>query len=120
MSTKTTTHHTIDATGKRLGRVATEIAVLLMGKNTPEVTRHLLAPVRVSVANARKLLVGEKKRIQTAYVRYTGYPDGLRTLSMAKLIERKGYAEVLRKAVYGMLPHNKLRAKRMKQLTVSE
>ncbi len=111
---------TIDANGKRLGRVATEVATLLMGKHRSDVTRHMVIPVEVHVTNVRKLLLTEEKREGKKYVRYTGYPGGLRTLTMQKLIERKGYGEVFKKAVYGMLPHNRLRSVRMKNLIVSE
>ncbi len=112
--------HTIDATGKRLGRVATEIATLLMGKHRTDVVKNVVAPVKVVVVHTGKLLIEEKKRKQTNYTRYSGYPDGLRTLSMQKIIEKKGYSEVLRKAIYGMLPSNRLRTKRMKNLTIHE
>lgn len=112
--------HTIDARGKRLGRVATEVATLLMGKHRPDVTRHIALPIIVTVTNASKLLLEEKKRAQTKYDRYSGYPDGRSELSMQQIIDRKGYGEIVRKAVYGMLPNNKLRAVRMKKLIVTE
>lgn len=112
--------HTIDASGKRLGRLATEVATLLIGKHRTDVTRNVVSPVKVTVEHASKLLINEKKRLQTEYDWYSGYPDGRRVLSMQKLIARKGYAELVRKAVYGMLPSNKLRAVRMKKLTISE
>jgi large subunit ribosomal protein L13 len=118
--TQTIEQHTIDASGKRLGRVATEVAHLLMGKHRTDVVRNETAPVRVTVEHARKLLIEEKKRQQKIYDRYTGHPGGRREISMQKLIESKGYSEVLRKAVYGMLPSNRLRAPRMKNLTISE
>ena len=112
--------HTIDAAGKRLGRVATEVATLLMGKHKPDAVKNTVASVEVTVENVRKLHISEKKREDKKYVRYTGYPGGLREMSMDKLIEKKGFSEVFRKAVYGMLPSNRLRAKRMKNLIVSE
>ena len=65
-------------------------------------------------------LISEKKLKDTKYVSYTGRPGGLREMNMERLVDKKGYSEVLRKAVYGMLPSNRLRAKRMKNLTVSE
>lgn len=116
----TTDTHTIDASGKRLGRLASEIAHLLMGKHRTDVVRHQVLPVTIHVTNASKLLIDEKKREQKEYDRYTGYPGGRRVLSMEKMIDKKGYGEIVRKAVYGMLPGNKLRAVRMKQLTISE
>ena len=112
--------HTIDASGKRLGRVATEVATLLMGKHRPDMAKNVVLPIEVRVENTSKLLMTEKKRNEKEYVRYTGYPGGLRKISMQKLIEKKGFSEVFRKAVYGMLPNNRLRAKRMKNLIVTE
>jgi large subunit ribosomal protein L13 len=120
MTTTTTEAYTVDASGKRLGRVATEIAALLIGKNRTDVVRNVVPPVSVTVTNASKLLIDEKKRGQKGYEWYSGYPGGRRELSMEQLIERQGYTVVLRKAVYGMLPHNRLRAVRMKQLTIHE
>ena len=112
--------HEIDVTGERLGRVATKIAIFLMGKDRADVVRNQTAPVKVVVKNASKLLIDEKKRLQKTYVRYSGYPGGQKTATMRKVISDKGYAEVLRRAVYGMLPSNRLRALRMKQLDISE
>ncbi len=112
--------HTIDAQGKRLGRVATEVAHLLMGKNRTDAVRHQAAPVQVTVENASKLFIDERKRAQKTYQRYSGYPGGLRREPMSQVIAKKGYREILRKAVYGMLPNNRLRAVRMKNLTILE
>jgi len=112
--------HTIDANGKRLGRVATQVATLLMGKHKSDVVKNVALPIEVKVENVSKLLITEKKKNEKTYVRYTGYPGGLRKMSMQKLIEKKGYSEVFKKAVYGMLPSNRLRAQRMKNLIVSE
>lgn len=112
--------HIIDASGKRLGRVATEVASLLIGKHRTDTVRNVVPPVKVKVEHTGKLLINERKRKDTTYTRYSGYPGGLTTYTMQKLIDRKGYSEVLRKAVYGMLPSNRLRNKRMKNLTVTE
>ena len=119
----TTTHtetHTIDATGKRLGRVATEVATILMGKHRADCVKNRVPDVLVTVDNASKLLIDERKRTGKVYQRYSGYPGGLKECTMAKVIEKKGYEEVVRKAVYGMLPNNRLRAPRMKKLTVND
>ena len=118
--TTTTDKRTIDARGKRLGRVATEVATILIGKDRTDVVRNVVPDVHVTVTNASKLLIDEKKREQKEYDRYSGYPGGRRTRTLEQVITQKGYAEVLRNAVYGMLPHNRLRAQRMKQLTISE
>lgn len=112
--------HVINASGKRLGRVATQVATLLMGKHRADAVKNTVPPVEVKVENASKLLISERKLEDTLYTRYTGYPGGLRQVSMQKLIDKKGFSEVFRKAVYGMLPSNRLRAKRMKNLIVSE
>ncbi|MEK7551964.1 MAG: 50S ribosomal protein L13 [Patescibacteria group bacterium] len=112
--------YTIDAKNKKLGRLATEIAVILMGKNTPEFRRERIADAEVTVTNASKMDIDEKKLTTKKYVRYTGYPGGIRTEGMDNVVNRKGYKDVLKTAVYGMLPKNKLRAKMIKNLEVSE
>lgn len=117
---ETREQHTIDASGKRLGRVASDVAMLLMGKRRTDHARHTLAPVSVSVINCAQLVIDEKKRTQKQYERYSGYPGGRSTKTMQMVIDQKGYSELMRKAVYGMLPANRLRAPMMKQLTVSE
>jgi large subunit ribosomal protein L13 len=118
--TKEKKQFTIDATGKRLGRLATEIATILMGKNSPDMAHNVVADVFVKIENADKLHITEKKKTEKKYKRYTGYPGGLREIPMKKVIEKKGYEEVIRKAVYGMLPGNRLRSKRMKRLIISK
>lgn len=112
--------HTIDATGKRLGRVASEVAILLLDKHRPDVKRHVVTPKTVRVIHASKLLIEERKKGQKIYERYSGHPGGLKRHTMSQVIEAKGYAELLTHAIYGMLPNNKLRAVRMKQLNISE
>ncbi len=112
--------HTIDAKGKKLGRVATEVASFLMGKDTPDFSRNSARNVKVNVVNASGLDINPKKKEEKTYKSFSGYPGGLKTSTMEKVIEKKGYAEVLRKAVYGMLPGNKLRAQMMKNLKISE
>lgn len=112
--------YTIDAQGKKIGRVASEAAIALMGKNTPSFERHLLANVEVHIINVSKASVSEKKATTTVYDQYSGYPGGLRRETMRQVIEKKGYAEIFRRAVYGMLPSNKLRARLMKQLVITE
>ncbi len=113
-------NHTIDATGKSLGRLATEVATLLMGKNTPEFVRNSAPHVLVTVTNASKLKVAPQKLLEKTYKRYSGYPGGLKEETMAKVVEKKGYREVVATAVKGMLPDNKLKKDMMKHLTVTE
>ena len=112
--------HTIDATEKKLGRVATEAAVLLMGKNLPDFAKNVVADVKVNVTNASKLDITNKKMETKEYKRYSGYPGGLKTRKMSQEVAKNGYGEIIKKAVYGMLPANKLRAVVMKNLIISE
>lgn len=112
--------HTIDAKGRKLGRIATEAATHLRGKNTPDFTPNLLSKNTVHITNASKLFLGEKKRTTKTYIHYTGHPGGLRTETMEEIIQKKGHGEVLRRAILRMLPKNTLRPKMMKQLTIEE
>ncbi len=102
-----------------LGRIATKVADMLRGKNTPEFTPNVVPAVRVSVKNINSLSMSEKK-MSEEYTHYTGYPGGLRHTTRTRLVEKKGFAEVLRRAVYGMLPKNKLRSHFMKNLVIEE
>ncbi len=112
--------YNLDARGKKMGRLATEIAVLLMGKNKADFTKNELSNVKVNVANASKLDITRKKMNQKEYQRYSGYPGGRKVETMEKVISTKGYTEILKKAVYGMLPGNKLRPLMMKNLIIKE
>lgn len=115
-----TREHTIDATNKKIGRVATEAAVCLMGKDQPDFQKHELADVKVSIINASKVALTEKKKEQKTYTRYTGYPGGLRQPNMTKVLAKHGYAHLFEHAISGMLPKNKLRDRMMKNLIISE
>lgn len=117
---KQKTEHTIDASDRSVGRVATETAKILMGKDDPSFVRNKPAAVTVHITNASKARIPASKRSQKIYKQYSGHPGGLKETSMEELIEKKGYAEVFRNAVYGMLPANKLRKVMLKNLTVSE
>jgi len=112
--------YTIDAKNKKIGRVATAAAVLLMGKNRTDFVRNAIPAVQVKVENASKLSISEKKLQSKFYKRFSGYPGGLKEESMKKVIEEKGNKEILRKAIYGMLPHNSLRPRMMKNLIIEE
>lgn len=114
------TVHSIDAAGRTLGRVASEAASYLLGKRSTNYVKNKVIPVRVTVLNAGKLLLPEKRVAQKNYVRYSGYPGGLYTTGLAELLAKKGVQEVLRRAVDGMLPRNKLRKDRMKRLTIKD
>jgi large subunit ribosomal protein L13 len=114
------TRYTINAEGQYLGRVASEAASALLGKKSVNFVKNEVLPVEVEIVNASKLSFPEKRVAGKEYAHYTGYPGGLRITSMAMLIEKKGVAEALRKAVDGMIPRNKLRKERMKRLTITD
>jgi large subunit ribosomal protein L13 len=113
-------NYTVDATNKSLGRVATEVATLLMGKNDPTFARNVVSSNVVTVTNASKIKVDPKKLSEKTYNSYSGYPGGLKVSTMSHVVSKKGYAEVVRTAVKGMLPDNKLKNEMMNHLTVTE
>ncbi len=112
--------YTIDATNKKVGRIATEAAVLLMGKNSPEFTRNTHSENEVEIINAAKASITEKKKEEKYHKSFSGYPGGLKKTALKRTIEKKGVRDVIRTAVNGMLPKNKLRALMIKNLTISE
>jgi len=111
--------HTIDATKKVLGRLATEIAVLLRGKHKPDFVPYKDMGDFVIVKNVKDIRLTGKKIEQKKYYRHSGYPGGLKEIPVKKIFE-KNPALVLKKAVFGMLPKNKLRAKMIKRLKFTE
>jgi len=113
-------HITVEAKDKKLGRLASEIAILLMGKNRPDFARNTIPKVKVKVIDASKMSVTAKKMGNEVYKRYSGYPGGLKEMPMKKIASDKGMKEVLRIAVKGMLPKNKLQAEMMKNLIITE
>jgi large subunit ribosomal protein L13 len=119
MSTEIKKEITIDATGKRLGRVATTVAATLMGKDATDFAKHKASDVTVTVANVSKLDIPEKKKGET-YATFSGYPGGLKKETLDHLGNRRGYAEVLRRTVAGMIPNNKLKKPRLKNLIITE
>lgn len=114
MSKKT---YTIDATGKRLGRLAVEIAVLLRGKNEPDFSFNVDSGNKVTVVNTSRISFNPKKARLKKYWRHSGYLGGIKEVVYEDLF-KKDPNKVLRGAVYGMLPDNKLRAKAIKRLTL--
>jgi large subunit ribosomal protein L13 len=112
--------YTLDAENKSVGRIATQAAVFLMGKYRSDFAKNKIPNISVSITNASKAKIFGAKLLQKTYSRYSGYPGGLKQPTMKKVIEDKGYSEVFREAVSGMLPKNKLRAQMMKNLTVTE
>ena len=109
--------HVIDASGKILGKVATEAADLLMGKNKAMFTRNLDTGDYVVVTNASKVKVTGKKLEQKMYYRHSGYPGGFRAVPLAEMLEKKPEM-VIEHAVKGMLPQNKLGDAMIKKLKV--
>lgn len=107
--------HTIDAASKVLGRLASEIAVLLRGKFKPDFVPYKDVGDFVMVKNVDKMRFTGKKLEQKKYYRHSGYLGSLKEMSLKKLFE-KNPAEVLRRAVRGMLPNNKLRTEQIKRL----
>jgi large subunit ribosomal protein L13 len=111
--------HVIDASEKRLGRVATEAAHTLLGKDRPDIEKNIVAPVTVKIINASKLDITEK-RAAMEFQTYSGYPGGRKVETLGHLATRRGYEEVVRRVVSGMIPKNKLHKGRMKNLQVTE
>ena len=111
-------NYEIDAQGKKIGRVASEAAKILMGKNRVDFARNIYPAVKVKILNASKADVTNKKTSTTKYKSYSGYPGGLKTTTMKKIVADKGMKEIFRKAVRGMLPSNKLRAQMIKNLII--
>jgi large subunit ribosomal protein L13 len=109
--------HVIDAEGKILGKLATEVAWLLMGKHKPMFSRNLDVVDFVVVTNAAKVRVTGDKARQKFYYRHSGYPGGFKSISYEKLMQTNP-TRVVEHAVKGMLPHNRLGASMMKKLTV--
>ena len=111
--------YTIDATGRTLGRVASDAAQALLGKKSVHYVQNKVLPVQVTITNASKVSMTEKRIANKTYIHYTGYPGGLREVPMSRFKDKKGIEEVFRKTVDGMIPRNKLRKERMKRLTVT-
>ena len=107
--------HTIDATDKPLGRLAVKIAVLLRGKQKSNFLPNQDSGDFVIVKNIAKVKITGRKMDQKKYYHHSGYPGALKEIPLRRLFERSPY-EVLRKAVWGMLPKNKLRAEQIKRL----
>ena len=109
--------HLVDASGEVLGRLSTRVAGFLMGKHKPLFCRNLDVGDFVVVINADKIRVTGNKAKQKMYYRHSGYPGGLKSISLEKMMQTNP-TRVIEHAVKGMLPHNKLNAGRMKRLKV--
>lgn len=113
------TKQVIDAQNKKLGRVASEIAIVLMGKNSPTYQRNIAPDVEVEVINASKMDITEIKKGDKTYKTYSGYPGGQKVEKLGALLDRKGYTEALKRAVKGMLPDNKLKARMLINIKIT-
>jgi len=109
--------HVIDATDQVLGRLATQVARLLMGKHKPIFSRNLDVGDYVVIINADKVRVTGDKAKQKVYYRHSGYPGGLKSITYDKLMQTNP-TRVIEHAVKGMLPHTRLGASIMKKLKV--
>ena len=109
--------YVVDADGKNLGRLSTQIADALRGKRKPTFTPHVDTGDFVVVINAEKISVTGNKRQEKKYYRHSGYPGGLRSRTLAEMLERRP-EEVIRLAVKGMLPRNRLARKQLTKLKV--
>ncbi len=117
MTTENT--YTIDAAGKRLGKVASEAARVLIGKNDPAFAKHIKSDVQVNITNVSKLDIPEKKKGEI-YQTYSGYPGGQKSETLSHLATRLGYKEVLKRTIGGMLPNNKHKKRLLLQLSITE
>jgi large subunit ribosomal protein L13 len=107
----------VDANGQTLGRLATQIADALRGKRKPEYTPHIDTGDFVVVVNAEKISVTGNKRADKLYHRHSGYPGGLKTRTLEEMLARRP-EEVIRLAVKGMMPRNRLARKQLTKLKV--
>ena len=109
--------YVVDAAGKTLGRLATQIADVLRGKRKPTYTPHVDVGDFVIVINAGKVAVTGDKREQKRYWRHSGYPGAIRSRTLGEMLERRP-EEVIRRAVKGMLPRNRLARRQITKLKV--
>jgi large subunit ribosomal protein L13 len=109
--------HLIDVSGQVLGRVAGKISRLLQGKHKVNYVPYLDSGDYIVVINAKKIKVTGKKEKNKVYTRYSGYPGGLKTISYEKMLKQKP-EDIIRHAVSGMLPKNKLRDRRLARLFI--
>ncbi len=109
--------YVVDATDQTLGRLASRIARVLEGKHKPTYTPSLDSGDHVIVLNASRVAVTRDKRESKFYIRHSGYPQGFKQESLGHLLDRRP-EEVIRRAVKGMLPHNRLGAKQLRKLKI--
>ena len=109
--------YVVDAEGKTLGRLATQVADVLRGKRKPEYTPNCDVGDFVVVVNAERIRVTGNKRADKVYRRHTGYPGGIKSRTLGEMLERRP-EEVIRRAVKGMLPNNRLANRQINKLKV--
>jgi large subunit ribosomal protein L13 len=109
--------YVVDAEGQTLGRLATELARVLRGKNKPQYTPHVDTGDFVVVVNAERVVVTGRKAEQKLYRRHSGYPGGLKTTTYEQMMERQP-TEILRKAVKGMMPKTRLARQQLRKLKI--
>ena len=109
--------YVVDASGQTLGRLATQIANALRGKRKPTYTPHIDVGDFVIVVNAEQIQVTGNKRQDKRYYRHSGYPGGLKSRTLQEMLDRRP-EEVIRRAVKGMLPRNRLGRKQLTKLKV--
>lgn len=119
-STDNETEYTFDASNRKLGRLSSEIAEKLMGKDRVDYTRHQAPDITVTVENSSDLDISDDKLRNKMYTRYSGHPGGKKQDSAQHVANTHGYGELIKRAVYGMLPDNKLRNEMMKNLETEE
>lgn len=112
--------HTIDAQGKKIGRIASQAASMLLGKHSPAFQKNKVSADTVEIINASKVDLTLKKKTDDKFVTYTGFRGGLKSESLGELINRRGMTEVFRRAVTRMMPSNRLRDERIKNLIIKE
>ncbi|MEO8468885.1 MAG: 50S ribosomal protein L13 [Chloroflexota bacterium] len=107
----------VDATDQTLGRIATQVARVLSGKNKPTYTAHLDTGDHVIILNASKVAVSRDKITSKTYARHSGFPGGFKEESLGHLLDRRP-EEVIRRAIKGMMPHNRLGAQQLRKLKI--
>ncbi len=112
--------YVLDAENKKVGRIATQAAIYLMGKNLTSFARNTIPEVKVEIKNAGKAAISDKKYDLETIAYYSGYPGGLRKPTARQVAAKHGNKELFKEAVWGMLPKNKLRQKMMNNLTITE
>ncbi|OHA23978.1 MAG: hypothetical protein A3B11_01800 [Candidatus Taylorbacteria bacterium RIFCSPLOWO2_01_FULL_44_26] len=108
----------IDAANKKIGRVASQAASYLLGKKDITFAKNIVSDTTVEIINTDRADITARKKLSDIYVTYTGHRGGLKQEILGELINRRGLGEVFYRAIYRMLPDNKLRDRRMKNLII--